>query len=131
MLTTSARTSAEISLSIVSTIIFVPLISVLPTCIPEILIPAAPIIEPTLPITPGPVSYTHLDVYKRQVLTLPDKPAGKKLIYTGINLPLVAIEDFAELGKTNPLFAKLNEITKKTNGLWNVEAEKYLLANAK
>lgn len=80
------------------------------------------------------VMVTHIggiDHAAEAVLTLPDKPAGKKLIYTGINLPLVAIDDFAELGKTNPLFAKLAQITSKTNGLWNVEAEKYLLAHAK
>lgn len=80
------------------------------------------------------VMVTHvggLDHAAEAVLTLPDKPAGKKLIYTGINLPLTAIDDFEELGKTNPLFAELAKITKKYKGLWNVEAEKYLLANAK
>ena len=37
------------------------------------------------------------------------------------------VPDFAELGKTDPMFAKLAELTDKTNGLWNKEAEDYLL----
>ncbi len=60
-------------------------------------------------------------------LNLPKIPGGKKLIYTHIEMPLTAISDFAELGKTDPMFAKLAELTDKTNGLWNNEAEDYLL----
>ena len=63
------------------------------------------------------------------VLNLPKIPGGKKLIYTQIELPLTAIADFGKLGQTDPLFAKLDEITKRHNGLWSAEAEKYLLAN--
>ena len=44
-------------------------------------------------------------------------------------MPLTAIEDFAELGKTDPFFAGLAEITARHNGLWCAEAEKYLLEN--
>ena len=51
------------------------------------------------------------------------------MIYTNIELPLTAIADFAEAGKENPLFAELDTICKAHNGLWNLEAEKYLLAN--
>ena len=64
-------------------------------------------------------------------LNLPKIPGGKKLIYTQIDLPLAAISDFEELGKTDPLFAKLDELCKANNGLWNPEAEKYLLSHAK
>ncbi len=64
-------------------------------------------------------------------LDLPGIKGGKKLIYTGIEMDLVAIDDFAKLGETDPMFAKLDEICKRHNGLWNAEAEKYLLANAK
>ncbi len=64
-------------------------------------------------------------------LNLPKIPGGKKLIYTQIDLPLTAIDDFAEKGKTDPIFAKLAEICAGNNGLWSGEAEKYLLANAK
>ena len=64
-------------------------------------------------------------------LNLPKIPGGKKLIYTQIELPLTAIADFEELGKTNPMFAELDRMCKANNGLWNPEAEAYLLANAK
>ena len=60
-------------------------------------------------------------------LNLPSIPGGKKLIYTHIDLPLTAIADFAELGKTDPMFAKLAELCAAHNGLWNIEAEDYLL----
>lgn len=62
-------------------------------------------------------------------LNLPKIPGGKKLIYTGIEMELTAIADFAEKGKTDPLFAKLAELTAKYNNLWNAEAEKALLAH--
>ena len=61
---------------------------------------------------------------------LPKIPGGKKLIYTHIDLPLTAIDDFAEKGKTDPLFAKLAELCAANKGLWSPEAERYLLANA-
>ena len=64
------------------------------------------------------------------VLNLPSIPGGKKLIYNHIDLPLTAIADFEEAGKTNPLFAELDKICKAHNNLWSPEAEKYLLANA-
>ena len=62
-------------------------------------------------------------------LNLPHIPGGKKLIYTHLEMPLTAISDFAEKGKTDPLFAKLAEICDRHQGLWSVEAEEYLLAN--
>jgi L-sorbose 1-phosphate reductase len=58
---------------------------------------------------------------------LPNIPGGKKLIYTQINLPLTALDDFKEKGKADPLFAGLADIIEKTNNLWSVEAEEYLL----
>lgn len=58
---------------------------------------------------------------------LPEIPGGKKLIYTHIEMPLTAITDFAKLGESNDLFKKLAEICDRHNGLWNVEAESYLL----
>ena len=62
---------------------------------------------------------------------LPNIPGGKKLIYTHIELPLTAIEDFKPLGKNDPLFKNLNGICEAHNGLWSLEAEKYLLENGK
>ena len=60
-------------------------------------------------------------------LNLPNIPGGKKLIYPGINMPLTAIDDFEALGKTDPFFAELDALCKKHNGLWNHEAEAYIL----
>jgi hypothetical protein len=54
-------------------------------------------------------------------------PAGKKLIYT--NMELTAIADFEEKGKENPHYTKLAEITNRNKGLWCTEAERYLLEN--
>lgn len=64
-------------------------------------------------------------------LNLPNIPGGKKLIYTHIEMPLTAIADFEELGKTDPMFKELHQICERHNGLWNGEAEQYLLAHAK
>lgn len=77
------------------------------------------------------VMLTHiggLDCTIDAVMDLPNIPGGKKLVYNHINMPLTAIDDFAELGKTDPLFAKLAELVDKYDGLWNAEAEAYLLA---
>jgi threonine dehydrogenase-like Zn-dependent dehydrogenase len=63
-------------------------------------------------------------------MNLPTIPGAKKLIYTGIEMPLTAIADFEEKGKTDPLFAELDRICKAHNNLWSAEAERYLLANA-
>jgi len=60
---------------------------------------------------------------------LPEIPGGKKLIYTHIEMPLTAIDDFEELGKTDPFFKSLAEICKRHKGLWSVEAETFLLNN--
>ncbi len=58
---------------------------------------------------------------------LPEIKAGKILGYTQFDMPLVALSDFEQLGKTDPLFAKLDESVKKHDGLWNAEAETILL----
>lgn len=57
---------------------------------------------------------------------LPEIPGGKKLTYMQFDMPLTALTDFAELGKTDPLFAKLDACVKANRGLWNAEAEKIL-----
>lgn len=71
-----------------------------------------------------------LDAAREATLNLPNIPGGKKLIYTHISLPLTAIADFSELGKTDPLFRGLGEICRAAGGLWTPEAECYLLENA-
>ncbi len=72
-----------------------------------------------------------LDSVPSTTLNLPNIPGGKKLIYTNIRMDLIALADFEEKGKTDPVFAKLAGIIKSNNGLWSLEAERYLLANAK
>lgn len=61
---------------------------------------------------------------------LPEIPGGKKLIYTHIEMPLTPISDFEKLGETNEVYKKLAEICEAKMGLWSVEAETFLLANA-
>lgn len=59
-----------------------------------------------------------------------EKPSGaKKVCYTGIDIPLVAIDDLVKLGETDELYRELAEIVKRNGGLWCAEAEKYLLEN--
>ncbi len=72
-----------------------------------------------------------LDAAAETTLNLPNIKGGKKLIYTHIKMPLTAIDDFEELGKSDPVFAHLAKLVKNSNGLWNADAEKYLLENAK
>jgi threonine dehydrogenase-like Zn-dependent dehydrogenase len=71
-----------------------------------------------------------LTAAKDTTLNLPSIPGGKKLLYTHHDLPLVAIADFAKEGESNPFYAALAEICDRHNGLWSLEAEQYLLANA-
>ncbi|MBQ2945975.1 MAG: zinc-binding dehydrogenase [Clostridia bacterium] len=72
-----------------------------------------------------------LDSAAETTKNLPNIKGGKKLVYTHKSMPMTAIADFAELGKTDPFFAELDKIVSANNGLWCAEAEKYLLANAK
>jgi threonine dehydrogenase-like Zn-dependent dehydrogenase len=71
-----------------------------------------------------------LDAVIETTKHLPEIPGGKKLIYTNVSMPLTAISDFETKGKSDPIFAQLDKLVKNNNGLWSVEAEKYLLANA-
>lgn len=69
-----------------------------------------------------------LDAVPKTVLELPHIPGGKKLIYNHISLPLTAIDDFNKRGETEPLFAELAKRVQSTHGVWNAQAEAYLLA---
>ncbi|HUX59080.1 MAG TPA: zinc-binding dehydrogenase [Bacteroidales bacterium] len=80
------------------------------------------------------IMITHvggLDSVVNTTLKLPQIPGGKKLIYTNISMPLVSLYKLEELGKADPFFAALHEIVLKNNYIWSLEAERYLLANAK
>ena len=76
------------------------------------------------------VMLTHIggiDCTIEAIMDLPNIPGGKKLVYNHIDMPLTAIEDFEKMGETDPLFKALAELVNKHNGLWNVEAETFLL----
>jgi L-sorbose 1-phosphate reductase len=71
-----------------------------------------------------------LDSVAATTIELDKIPGGKKLIYTHKKLPLVAIADFAQRGKTDPFYAELARMAAANGGLWSKEAEDYLLAHA-
>lgn len=62
------------------------------------------------------------------ILELPGIPGGKKLIYTQVDLPLVALDELGQ--RDEPFFRALAEICARHNNLWNGEAETYLLEHA-
>lgn len=72
-----------------------------------------------------------LDAVIDTTLNLPKIPGGKKLIYTHISMPLTALDEMSEKGKTDPVMAELGRLVEKHNGLWSAEAERYLLEHAK
>lgn len=78
------------------------------------------------------VMVTHiggLDSAAAATIHLPEQPAGKKLIYTGINMELTAIADFGAKSAQDPRFGELDRLCKAHHGLWNAQAESYLMAN--
>lgn len=78
------------------------------------------------------VMVTHiggLDCAAEVTLNQPKLPGGKKLIYTHIEMPLTAIEDFREKAKDDPRFEGLADICEANHNLWCPEAEEYLLKN--
>lgn len=80
------------------------------------------------------VMVTHvggLDAVIDTTLNLPDIPGGKKLIYNNVSLPLFSLTSLGEMAKTDPFYDGLNRLVAKNNYIWNLDAEKFLLANAK
>ncbi|TVR71127.1 MAG: L-sorbose 1-phosphate reductase [Spirochaetaceae bacterium] len=82
---------------------------------------------------------THIGgitVVPETVLNLPKIPGGKKLIYTGLTIPLVALEELAMPAERSDapggpeLWGDLAEIVAAHQGLWSAEAERHLLAHA-
>ncbi len=60
-----------------------------------------------------------------------EKPNGaKKVCYNELDLPLIAISELEELGKESELCRQLHRLVKKHGGMWNAEAEAYLLTHA-
>ncbi len=80
------------------------------------------------------VMVTHiggLDAAAETTLNLPKIPGGKKLIYTHLEMPLIALSDLRAKGEAegDARFVALADIVDAHNGLWCPEAEEYLLAN--
>ncbi len=79
------------------------------------------------------VMITHvggLDSAAQATFDMLKVPGGKRLVYTHVNMPMTAIADFAEKGRSDPFYAELDRICAANNGLWCKEAEECLLANA-
>ena len=70
-----------------------------------------------------------LDSVIDTTLNLPNIPGGKKLVYTGVNMPMTALTDFRAKAEDDERFGVLADICEKNNMLWSLEAEAYLLAN--
>ena len=64
-------------------------------------------------------------------LNLPNITGGKKLIYTNISMPLVSLEKLEEIGKSDPFYDGLHQVVAKNDYIWSLEAERYLLGNAR
>lgn len=78
------------------------------------------------------VMVTHvggLDAAPATTINLPKIPGGKKLIYTHIEMPLVALDELREHAAGDARYGELADIVDAHNGLWNPEAERYLLSH--
>lgn len=67
-------------------------------------------------LTPA-VMVTHvggLDSAAETTVNLPKIPGGKKLVYTHINMPMTAIEDFRALGEKDVRYKVLADICEQT-----------------
>lgn len=78
------------------------------------------------------VMVTHiggLDAACETTLNLPKIPGGKKLIYTHLEMPLIALTDLRDKASEDERYGKLADIVDAHKGLWCPEAEEYLLEN--
>ena len=71
-----------------------------------------------------------MNAYVDTMMAMATPSGAKKLCYTGLDIPLIAIDELDEWGKKDPMYAELAKIVKKNDGLWCSEAEAYLLAHA-
>lgn len=53
---------------------------------------------------------------------------GKILIYPHVDLELTAIADFGVRARQDPRFGPLSDMTSSNDGIWNQDAEEYLLS---
>lgn len=78
------------------------------------------------------VMVTHiggLDAACQTTLNLPKIPGGKKLIYTHLEMPLIALTDLRSRADEDIRYGELADIVDAHKGLWCPEAEEYLLKN--
>jgi len=74
-----------------------------------------------------------LDSAAQTILDLPGIPGAKKLIYTHVSMLLTPIDEFgcrAESAQEplKSIFVELDRLVRAGNGLWSVEAERFLLS---
>jgi threonine dehydrogenase-like Zn-dependent dehydrogenase len=78
------------------------------------------------------IMVTHvggIDAVPPTLKDFPTIPGGKKLFYPHVHMPLVAIDELRAHHEQDPRFGGLADICEANNNVWNVEAERYLLAN--
>ncbi|SIQ12619.1 Threonine dehydrogenase [Alkalispirochaeta americana] len=63
-------------------------------------------------------------------LNLDTLPGGKKLVYPGVYLPLVALDELDQIAAGDRWYEPLAQLVSSADGLWSGEAERWLLANA-
>ncbi len=63
-------------------------------------------------------------------LQLDTLPGGKKLMYPGVAMPLIALDQIEEFAAAEPHYKELAQIVADADGLWSGAAEEWLLANA-
>ena len=83
-------------------------------------------------INPGAI-VSHilgLNAYADATLAMATPSGAKKVCYTGLDIPYIAVDELAKWAEVDPMYGTLAEIVKKNGGLWCTEAEKYLLAHA-
>ena len=98
-----------------------------PAVIESLELTAAKRIDPAVMVT----HIGGLNAAAETTLNLPKIPGGKKLIYTHLTMPLIALTDLRAKGEqdNDPRYTALADIVDAHNGLWCPEAEEYLLAN--
>lgn len=68
-----------------------------------------------------------LNAVPEATLALDTLPGGKKLIYTGVHMPLIALDQLDSLAADDRWYAPLADLVSAADGLWNGEAEAWLL----
>jgi hypothetical protein len=71
-----------------------------------------------------------MSAYVDTMMAMATPSGAKKLCYTGLDIPLIAIDELDKWGEKDPLYSELAKIVKNNGGLWCVEAEEYLLKHA-